>query len=135
MSEVNWLRAVARGDRLELAAAGQWTADNAAEIEKIIIGVMPKRGEVSRVDIDMGPIEQFDTYGAWLLERLVTGMAESGSELHVHRLAERHRTLFENVHGVKRPPPRRNASNAGSSALPAMPLAKCSATATSRAIA
>jgi phospholipid/cholesterol/gamma-HCH transport system permease protein len=98
-----------RGDRLELAAAGHWTADNAAEIEKLILQLTPRRPLKGTVDVNMGRIEQFDTYGAWLLERLVRAFTEIGCDTQVRGLAERYRVLFENVHDVQRPPRRRPA--------------------------
>jgi phospholipid/cholesterol/gamma-HCH transport system permease protein len=113
-----WLSATGYGDRLELAAAGAWTADNAAEIEKLIVAVVPEgAGATGRVYVDMGGVEQFDTYGAWLLERLLRGMNESGLEIQVHALADRHRILFDNVTGVKPPPRRRPAGDVFSDML------------------
>jgi phospholipid/cholesterol/gamma-HCH transport system permease protein len=65
----------------------------------------------------MGAVEQFDTYGAWLLERLLRGMNENGLDIRVHALAERHRILFDNVTGVQPPPRRRPAGDVFSDML------------------
>ncbi|MGE3150842.1 MAG: ABC transporter permease [Pseudorhodoplanes sp.] len=100
-----------RGDQLEIAAAGQWTADNAAEIEKLILKLTPKHPAKGVVDVNMSRVEQFDTYGAWLLERLVRALTEIGCDTQVQGLADRYRVLFENVQGVQRPPRRRPAGD------------------------
>ena len=47
MSAEVWLKSSMQGDRLELAAAGHWTADNAAEIEKLILQLTPLRHALS----------------------------------------------------------------------------------------
>jgi phospholipid/cholesterol/gamma-HCH transport system permease protein len=106
-----WLKSSMQGDRLELAAAGHWTADNAAEIEKLILQLTPKRAGKGVVDVNMRRVEQFDTYGAWLLERLVRALTEVGCDTQVQGLADRYRVLFDNVHDVQRPPRRRPAGD------------------------
>ena len=64
------LYATAGAPELALAAAGAWTAPHASELEALIDGVAAdlEHGDAS---IDMHKVEAFDTYGAWLLERLV----------------------------------------------------------------
>ena len=59
------------GDRLAISGSGAWTADNCARIEAAIEAANP--GGVKRLDIDMGAIVLLDTYGAWILERLMRG--------------------------------------------------------------
>ena len=73
MNGESLLEGVTRGDRLQLAAAGSWTADHAGDLEGLVEGAVAQAKSVRNVVIDMARVERFDTYGAWLLERLVRG--------------------------------------------------------------
>src|SRR3981081_4404676 len=67
-------RAKSGGTRV-LSAAGTWTAERAGELEGLIGRVIARHPKVGGVDIDMGRVERLDTFGAWLLERLLRGPA------------------------------------------------------------
>jgi phospholipid/cholesterol/gamma-HCH transport system permease protein len=88
------------GERLKLAAAGAWTAGSARVLEELIDTQSRKRG-IRRVDIDMGGVERLDTFGAWLLERLVRAFKARGAETRVTGLSEDYRGLIEEVRSVK----------------------------------
>jgi hypothetical protein len=47
------LTATTDGERLALAAAGPWTAERAAELERIIDDAARRRAGARRVDIDL----------------------------------------------------------------------------------
>src|SRR5690606_36383622 len=79
--------------QLELAAAGSWTAPHAAELERLVDSMA---GDA--VAINMGAIEAFDTYGAWLLERLRRASEVQGQGMRVLALAERYQPLLDEVH-------------------------------------
>ena len=53
---------------------------------------------IRNVDIDMGGMSQLDTYGAWLLERLLRGASEQRRTGARARLPDQFRTLVETVH-------------------------------------
>ena len=59
-----------KGERLELAAAGSWTAAHAGELETLVDRVAGEAAQAKNVSIDMAGVREFDTFGAWLLERL-----------------------------------------------------------------
>src|SRR4051794_8483290 len=59
------------GDRLELAAAGAWTVEHASALEPLVDAAGDSREPVRRVVVDIARVERLDTYGAWLIERLV----------------------------------------------------------------
>jgi phospholipid/cholesterol/gamma-HCH transport system permease protein len=81
-------------DQLEIAGLGSWTADNAAQIEATIEGAHPD--EASRLDIDMGGVEEIDTFGAWIVERLARGDGRPRS-VSLTRFPERFQGLFDAV--------------------------------------
>ena len=95
------LQGVQDGPRLKLAAGGAWTAENARRIEPMIDAETKRPDAIAHVDIDMGGVERLDTFGAWLLERLMRGFAARGCETKVHGLREDYRALMDEVHGVK----------------------------------
>jgi len=100
------------GERLELAAGGDWTADNAAALDALVSAATPASDNIRNVEIDMGGISRLDTYGAWLLERIIRGAGERGAQARVLRLPDRFRTLFETVHSTAEvTAPARDTSN------------------------
>ena len=80
--------------RLEIAGMGAWTADNAERIQETIETASPD--EVQQLDIDMGDVKELDTYGAWILERLMRGDGRPRS-VSLRRLPERFQGLVEDV--------------------------------------
>jgi phospholipid/cholesterol/gamma-HCH transport system permease protein len=99
-----------RGGRLELVASGRWTAAHAESLETLIDGVARTASGGGCGAIDMGRVSAFDTYGAWLLERLTRAWSDRGQGLTVRDLPDRYRGLLDAVRGVNRqasPPPQR----------------------------
>jgi len=88
------------GGRLSLTAAGMWTAERAGELERQIERVIAGHGQVDGVDIDMQQVERLDTFGAWLLERLLRGLG--GGDTRIIGLAERYRALVLQARDVNR---------------------------------
>lgn len=108
MSETELLKSTTDGERLMLAAAGAWTAEHARELEPLIDEQSRQRRAIRRVDIDMGAVEKLDTFGAWLLERLVRAWKGRGIDAKVVRLSDDYRVLVDEVRGVNlkgEPPP------------------------------
>ncbi len=95
------LASSAEGARLKLAGAGAWTARNAKALEATISAETKRGGAISSVEIDMARVERLDTFGAWLLERLVRAFSARGCATSVEGLKENYRALVDEVHGVK----------------------------------
>ncbi len=86
----------AQGDgHIQLTAGGSWTARFAGELERLIDGVVPARGAST---IDMRAVEAIDTFGAWLLERLVRERRARGDEMRIIGLPQRYGDLIGEVH-------------------------------------
>jgi phospholipid/cholesterol/gamma-HCH transport system permease protein len=96
------LRAVNRDGTTELAATGSWTASQAAELERVVDAVGNDPGLMRAATINMHGIAAFDTYGAWLLQRLTRAHQARGQELQILDLAERYQGLLEEMHHVNR---------------------------------
>jgi len=84
-------------DRLRLLAVGTWTAPHAAQLERVTQAQAFADKNVHTVSIDMSGVEQFDTYGAWLLRRLRCSFQKRGKELNVTGLADRYHDLQGHV--------------------------------------
>ena len=96
------LRSATQGDRLQLAAGGSWTAPNAADLEALIDDAVARGKQFVRVELNMAGVENLDTFGAWLLERLLRDCAESGRGISVTGLSDRFRGIIDEAHQSNR---------------------------------
>jgi phospholipid/cholesterol/gamma-HCH transport system permease protein len=87
--------------RVELTAGGSWTSAFAGDLERLIEDAGRARGAGS---IDMTGVRSLDTFGAWLLERLVRERRARGDEMHVVGLPERYSGLIGEVHDTNLKP-------------------------------
>ncbi|AMN38488.1 ABC transporter permease [Rhodoplanes sp. Z2-YC6860] len=55
--------------------------------------------------IDMAAVEELDTYGAWLIERLSRGCKASGATVRTANVPQRFKGLFDAVHETSSEPP------------------------------
>jgi phospholipid/cholesterol/gamma-HCH transport system permease protein len=90
----------ADGERLTLTGSGIWTAVEAAELERLIEAQTAASERPRTVVIDMARIEKFDTYGAWMLERLIRLFKERGTAAQVVGLPKNYQALVDEVHTV-----------------------------------
>ena len=93
------------GDRRELAAAGPWTATHAAGLERLVGGVAASDPTTRSVAIDIAGIRELDTFGAWLLERLMRSSAAGGATPSLVGVPDHYRGLLDEVHGANLRPP------------------------------
>jgi phospholipid/cholesterol/gamma-HCH transport system permease protein len=99
MSSDALLAATVSGDTLELLAAGDWTADRANDLERLVeAAALPSQSPIKTVRVNMAGVAKLDTYGAWLLERLLRGSRERGAATDVIHLHDQFRTLVDTVH-------------------------------------
>jgi phospholipid/cholesterol/gamma-HCH transport system permease protein len=89
------------GDRLTLAAAGNWIAVNAHGLEARINAVNKRYPAVKQVAIDMTGVQKLDTFGAWLLERLERIFTARGCDTQVTGLKDDYRALMDDLKTVK----------------------------------
>jgi phospholipid/cholesterol/gamma-HCH transport system permease protein len=91
------------GDRLMLTAGGAWIADHARALEPQIDAQSqpPRRQTVKHVEIETSRIGQIDSFGAWLIERLLRAWQARGVTVEVKGLPEKYRGLVAEMHQVK----------------------------------
>jgi phospholipid/cholesterol/gamma-HCH transport system permease protein len=117
MSAVS-LTATADGERVALAATGAWTAERAAELEKIVDETAQLDETARNVDIDLAKLERLDTFGAWLIERLKRAFTTRGSIARIVGLSDADRALMEEMRLVNQSPRQDGpAANGGGVAL------------------
>ncbi|MGF1619306.1 MAG: ABC transporter permease [Rhodomicrobiaceae bacterium] len=98
------LSSVVNGERLELTAGGSWTAHHAAQLELMIDEHATSSGTLRSMSINMAGVREFDTFGAWLLERLVRAWQGDGQKADITGLDENYRGLLGEMHVANRSP-------------------------------
>ncbi len=100
-------------DRIELAAAGAWTVDHARNLDGLIDQTVLTTPTDRPLTIDMKSVTALDTYGAWLIERLVRAREAGTGRAYVDGLPERYRALYDEIRTTEREappePPRRSS--------------------------
>src|SRR3990170_4941278 len=87
------------GDRLRLSAAGSWTIDHAQLLGTLVAGAA---AGAPRAEID---IDHLDTFGAWLIERLIRQWRDGGGEAELISVPDRYRGLLDEVRAANQRPP------------------------------
>jgi phospholipid/cholesterol/gamma-HCH transport system permease protein len=88
------------GDRLTLAGAGEWTADQALSLDGLISARPEKHPNARSVTVDMGRVTRLDTYGAWLLERLLREFESRGAQTSIVGLSDNYQRLIDGLRNV-----------------------------------
>lgn len=83
-------------------AAGHWTAAHSASLERLIPPLSTKAPFAHGVTVDVSRIEQLDTLGAWLLERLIRQGQTERHEPALIGIPNHFRGLLEKVHDLNR---------------------------------
>ena len=99
------LGAATQGETLVLSPSGSWTAVNAATLERLINFTSNGVQQTQSLKIDMADVRELDTLGAWALEKIARGAAESGHAATVVGVAGRYEGLIEDVRRVNRRKP------------------------------
>ena len=102
MSATPSLNASVHDGRFELTASGPWTAVHAGQLETAIGRAADEVAKARDVSIDMRDVAAFDTYGAWLLERLIRKRSGAGQQTGIIGLREEFKGLLQDVHAVNR---------------------------------
>jgi len=90
--------------RLELAAGGSWTAVHASALESLLESA-PLGPGARPVSVDLTAIGELDTFGAWLLERLMRTCRDRGYDASFVAVPERYRGLLDEMGQVNRQTP------------------------------
>ena len=80
MSSQPSLLSVRENERLELAAAGAWTARHASTLEHLVDTAVRDLEDARLLALDLSGVRALDTFGAWLLERIAREGRARGKE-------------------------------------------------------
>jgi phospholipid/cholesterol/gamma-HCH transport system permease protein len=107
------LNATRQGNRIDLVAEGSWTISYAEAIENLVSKTTSKLAGTGGVAIDLHGVNELDTLGAWLLERLTRSAQAQGGDARLVAVPERFQGLFGEIEQVNRkkrtPVPTHNA--------------------------
>ncbi len=103
---------------VSLTLGGAWTAERAAELERIVVDGARRCENARSVDIDLQKLERLDSFGAWLIERLTRALAARGATTRIVNLSDGDRALIDEMQFVNREPvPAERAPNRAFGAL------------------
>lgn len=88
------------GEHFELLASGSWTAVHAGDLETLIERGAGQASKSNDVSIDMHNVGAFDTFGAWLLERLIRERSRAGLRTAITGLRDEFQGLLRDVQEV-----------------------------------
>jgi len=80
-----------------LSAAGRWISSFAGQAEDLVTELERKRSKSKSIAIDVSDIEQLDTTGAWLLERMRRDFEGKGASAEIVGLNPRYKILLDEV--------------------------------------
>ena len=90
--------------RIELTAEGSWTVANARNLDGLIDETVRTTPPDQPIAVNMHGITSLDTYGAWLIERLIRAREALPGRATLYGLPERYHSLYEQVQRSERKP-------------------------------
>ncbi len=91
--------------QVELTAEGSWTVAHARSLDGLIDETVQRMPPGQPVSVDMHRITTLDTYGAWLIERLVRARENLPGGVRLEGLPERYKSLFDQIQRADRTSP------------------------------
>jgi phospholipid/cholesterol/gamma-HCH transport system permease protein len=86
-----------QGHALQLEAAGTWTAATAGAIELLNTAPFHQAPILKTVAINVAAVEELDTYGAWLLERMARRYRSNEIAVTMESVPERFKELLHTI--------------------------------------
>jgi phospholipid/cholesterol/gamma-HCH transport system permease protein len=94
------LTATPSGNQLELSPGGAWVAANVASLERLTEAVAPELDRSNSLRVNMIGVNELDTLGAWLLEKLSRRAISRGHRAEIVGIADNYSELMEEVRRV-----------------------------------
>ena len=98
------LNSTMRAERLEFTAVGSWTIAHSEVLERLVDAAALQFANARSVAINMAGVQELDTLGAWLLERLIRVWRERGQQAEYTLLPEDFRGLLDEMREVNSQP-------------------------------
>ena len=87
---------------VELAAAGSWTVEHARNLDGLVQETARATPADRPVVIDLKSITALDTYGAWLIERLVRTRGSAPGATRLEGLPPRYQALYDEIQSTEK---------------------------------
>lgn len=84
-------------DGVELAAEGAWTVTHAKALDSLVDQVARDTPPNQAVTLDLHQLTALDTYGAWLIERLIRVRESVAGEIRIEGMPARYQTLMDEI--------------------------------------
>ena len=102
---ISFLEVVRTGDGVRLFARGDWTAPNAAMLDRTVSGFLERLAGPAHINLDLADVTALDTFGAWHFDTLVRRIEAQGGDARVSGLDRRYVGLMTLVDRAKAPLP------------------------------
>jgi phospholipid/cholesterol/gamma-HCH transport system permease protein len=89
-----------QGGKLRLKAVGAWTVAHAGDLESELTGFCQSAAGASELTIDMAGVSAFDSFGAWLLERLRRECSGRGAQVSIVGMPAHNQPIYDELSGV-----------------------------------
>jgi phospholipid/cholesterol/gamma-HCH transport system permease protein len=93
-----------KGGKLRLKASGAWTLANAGTLENQLQAFCDAAGGAKALTIDMAGVSAFDSFGAWLLERLRRECTQRGARVRIEGMPGVNQPIYDELSGVNLQP-------------------------------
>ncbi len=91
-------------DQTVLTAEGSWTIDYAHNLDGLIEQTLREALAERPVVVSLDRITNLDTYGAWLIERVIRARETSIGRAHLQGLPDRYRSLYDEIRSTEHTP-------------------------------
>ena len=91
-------------DGVELAAEGAWTVAHAKSLDALVDNAARDAPPDQAVTIDLKQLTALDTYGAWLIERLVRSRDGTAGATRLAGVPQRYHALYDEIRHTERGP-------------------------------
>jgi phospholipid/cholesterol/gamma-HCH transport system permease protein len=92
-------------------AAGSWTAAQVSALEPAVETATCAVSGARTLQLDLSAIDEIDTIGAWLLERMIRRVRQAGSDIETVGIRDRFTGLMEELRSVNQHPPAHEKQN------------------------
>lgn len=100
MTPTPLLKSTTTAGRIEFAATGPWTAAHCVTLEHLVDAAAAQTAQAAQVSIDMSGVDELDTLGAWLLERLLRSSKTGAANAQFTGLPAHYRGLIDEIRHV-----------------------------------
>ncbi|MCP4181836.1 MAG: ABC transporter permease [Hyphomicrobiales bacterium] len=100
MNSNNFMSVIDGPGQFQIHATGPWTAPNANQLENLLLELENQVKNAAVIQLDLSAVTEFDTFGAWLVERFCRDLASQERPIKVSGLMDHSLPLFKEMEAV-----------------------------------